>query len=343
MGRRRKKNTHLPRGVSLEWGTYWFRGPDRARLKLGRDFATAMRRYGELLGDQPLTTFGAVLDRYQREITPAKAPRTQVDERRFLAKLREVFGGLAPRAVTPVMAAKMRDMLAVKSGPVQANHHLKTLKHVFKVATEWGVVPANPAREVSKLKVRQRERYVNDDELAKVYAKASPMVQVAIDLAVLTGLRRGDLLALTKDQLHEDGIHVRTSKTSRGLIIAYSPELSEVLERAKLLKPHFRQPLIATRRGKAFTGSGFATLWRRAMVAAFPMKKNASPEEIKAVKASRFSFNDLRSKSATDTEDLAEASARLGHTTTAVTKRHYVRKPAVVKPLTRPNIPSGKR
>jgi len=322
MGRRRQKNKHLPRGVSLESGTYYFRGPDRARLRLGRDFADAMRSYGELFRDEPLTTFGAVLDRYQREVTPKKAPRTQVDERRYLAKLRETFGGMPPRGVTPVMVATMRDMIAAKSGAVQANHHLKTLKHVFKMATEWGVVPANPAREVSRIKVKQRERYVGDDELAKVYEKALPMVQVAIDLAVLTGLRRGDLLALTKDQLREDGIHVRTSKTGRGLIIAYSADLTAVLERAKMLKPHFRQPLIATRQGKAFTANGFGTLWRRAMVAALP-------------EGARFTFNDLRSKSASDTPDLAEASARLGHTSTAVTKRHYVRKPAVVQALRR--------
>ena len=323
MGRRRSHDKHLPRGVTLEWGTYYFRGTDRKRLNLGRDFADAMRQYGELFRETPLTTFGAVLDRYMREITPKKAPRTQIDERGYIATLRGVFGDMPPRSVTPVMVAQLRDKLAAKSGDVQANHHLKTLKHVFKVATEWGAVPSNPAREISKLKTKPRERYVTDDELAAVYAKARPMIQVAIDLAVLTGLRRGDLLALTKDQLKDDGVHVRTSKTGRGLIIEYTPELSAVLERAKLMKPHFRQPLIATRAGKAFTGTGFATLWRRAMVAAFP----------KGREADRFTFNDLRSKSASDTVELAEASARLGHTTMAVTKRHYIRKPAKVKPL----------
>jgi hypothetical protein len=39
------------------------------------------------------------------------------------------------------------------------------------------------------------------------------------------------------------------------VIIEYTPELTAVLERAKLMKPHFRQPLIATRAGKAFTGT----------------------------------------------------------------------------------------
>jgi hypothetical protein len=47
-----------------------------------------------------------------------------------------------------------------------------------------------------------------------------------------------------------------------------------MLERARLMKPHFRQPLIATRAGNAFTGSGFATLWRRTM-SAFPKGREA--------------------------------------------------------------------
>lgn len=136
----------------------------------------------------------------------------------------------------------------------------------LKVATEWGAISHNPARELSKLKVKPRDRYVTDEELAAVREKAHSMVQVALDLAVLTGLRRGDLLSLTKDHLKDDGFHIMTAKTGRGLIIAYSPELTAVLERAKLMKPHFRKPLIANRQGKAFTGSGFATLWRRAMV-----------------------------------------------------------------------------
>ena len=333
MGRHKTKNKHLPRGVSLEHGSYYFRGPDRKRLNLGRDFADAMRTYGELFRDAPLSTFGDVLSRYQREVTPRKAPRTQTDELGYLATLRAVFGSMPPRAITPVMVAELRDKIAAKSGNVQANHHLKTLKHVLKCATEWGAIPSNPAREVSKLKVATRDRYVDDDELAKVYAVATPMVQVAIDLAVLTGLRRGDLLKLTKDDCKDDGIHVRTSKTGRGLIIQWTDELRAVVDRAKLLQPHFRRHLLAARTGKAFTGNGFGTIWRRTVLEALTGKKNPTKAEAKAVKLERFRFNDLRSKSASDTADLADASARLGHTSTAVTKRHYVRKPAKVKPL----------
>jgi hypothetical protein len=77
------------------------------------------------------------------------------------------------------------------------------------------------------------------------------MVQVAIDLAVLTGVRRGDLLALTKDQLKDEGVQ-------------------------------------ASRR------YGVARWSQRSRRGARPI-----------------TFNELRSKSASDTAELAEASARI--------------------------------
>jgi hypothetical protein len=74
-----------------------------------------MRQYGELFRETPLTTFGAVLDRYTSELTPKKAPRTQTDERGYIGTLRSVFGGMTPRSITPVMVAQLRDKLAAKS------------------------------------------------------------------------------------------------------------------------------------------------------------------------------------------------------------------------------------
>ncbi len=309
--------------MTLERGTYFYRGADRKRVNLGRTFGDAMMQYGALHRADPLTTFGDVLDRYLREVTPQKSERTRKDEIGYIAKLREVFGAEPPTSITAVDCTRARDMIAAKSGKVQANHHLKTLKHVLRLAVEWGAAPSNVAREVLRLRVKDRDRYVSDKEFAAVLGNAPPMVQVAMRLAVLTGLRRGDLLRLTRDDCQEDGLHVPTQKTNRRLIFRWSDELREVVAEAKALKPRFRQPLISTRHGKAMTGDGFGTLWRKAMIATYP----------KGQEKARWRFNDIRSKSASDTDELAAASARLGHTTTAVTKRHYIRKPAKVSPL----------
>jgi integrase len=58
-----------------------------------------------------------------------------------------------------------------------------------------------------------------------------------MDLAVLTGLRRGGLLALQRSQPKDDGIHVELKKTKRKakrkLIIEWSDELRNAVASAK--------------------------------------------------------------------------------------------------------------
>jgi len=111
-------------------------------------------------------------------------------------------------------------------------------------------------------------RYVTNDEFHAVYELASPMIKVAMDLAVLTGLRRGDLLSLTRENLTDEGILVQTSKTDKGLLIEWSNKLRAVIERCKRLRPHVRQHLIANSRGKKYSGTGFGSNWQRAIAKA---------------------------------------------------------------------------
>jgi len=163
---------------------------------------------------------------------------------------------------------------------------------------------------------------VTDDEYRAVYVLAFPMMQVAMDLAVLTGLRRGDLLGLTRDHLTDEGILIRTSKTGTPLLIEWSDELRSVVNRAKRIKPQVRLTLICSRQGKPYSGQGFAAIWQRLIRKALEKK----------VISERFRFHDLRAKSASD-DTLDAATARLGHMDAKLTERVYRRKPRRVKPL----------
>ncbi|MEO8466737.1 MAG: tyrosine-type recombinase/integrase [Gammaproteobacteria bacterium] len=321
MGRRRTHDKHLPRGMTLERGSYFYRGADRKRVNLGRDFADAMARYGELFREAPLSTFGVLLDRYLQLVLPGKAAATRASQLPQAATIRAVFGHVPPKTIKPTDVYAFRDRLKARSGAVQANQHLALLKHVCTKGIEWGALVTNPARDVRKNPVKARTRYVTDAEVAAVRDLASPMLRCATDLAVLTGLRRGDLLRLTRTDCQDDGIHVATSKTGRVLIIEWSTELRAVVEIAKRIKPHFRQHILATRSGKPFSSSGFSTAWQRLMVAT----KKAGIE--------RFHFHDLRGKSASDSSNLVEASERLGHSSLDLTRRVYRRKPLKVTPL----------
>lgn len=322
MGRRRKTNRHLPARVYLRSGAYYFVDFAGKWHQIGRSLGEMYDALATFATPRAITTMADLLYRYRLEVLPTKAPGTQKNHARSLDRLTAVFGRMRPEDVRPKHIYAYRDKRSA-AGKIAANHDLEVLKHAFVKAVEWGAVEASPAVTVRKFPKVKRERYVTDLELAAVRAVAHPMIRVALDLAVLTGLRRGDILALTRENLTDDGILVRTGKTGRTLLITWTDALRAVIAEAKALPPHVRQPIIATRHGKPMTACGFSTLWRRAMKAA----RDADAD------LAAFRFHDLRAKSASDTDDLAAAAARLGHSSPAVTDRHYRRAPSKVRPL----------
>lgn len=150
------------------------------------------------------------------------------------------------------------------------------------------------------------------------------MMQVAMDLALLTGLRRGDLLALTRDNVTDEGLLVRTSKTAVPLLFDWSDDLRAVNSRARGLRPQVRRTLIANRQGKPYTPTGFGSNWQRLIDRALRETQLEEP----------FRFNDLRAKSASD-DTMDAATERLGHMNARTTQRFYRRKPMRVQPLHR--------
>lgn len=321
VGRKRKHHKHLPKGVTLEFGSYYFRGPDRKRVNLGRSFPEAMAQWVGLVEPSAITTVSDLLDRYKLEVIPKKAPKTQRENTYQLATIRAVFGTMRPSSIKPRHLYAFLDKRS-KQALTSANREYELLSHCLTKAVQWGVIDENPCRHVRRdeYKPKPRDRYVTDEEFQNVYKLGSERIQIAMDLALLTGLRQGDILALTRDSVTDEGLLVRTSKTNKALLIEWSPELRKSIARAKALKPHVRLPLLCTRDGKRYSASGFKANWQRLMG--------------KAVDAGlvRFTFHDLRAKSASD-DVLQSATERLGHTSVETTKRVYVRKPTKVKPL----------
>ena len=334
VGRHKSKNNrHLPKYVSRYHGAFYYRGPASGwkRLHLGADFADAMCRFGELYREGGLATMAEVFDKYEQTVVPGKAEATQVSNRFELGNLRKVFARQNPPDVEPVDCYAFRDAMAVKHGVTQANNHLALLKHVFVKAIGWGATKTHPARDVRKIPVAPRTRLPQPHEVELVRRHALSMLQCAMDLAELTSMDRAGIIALERKHCRDDGIYHERPKTkrrgARAVIIEWSDELRAVVDRAKKIKPVFRQRIIATRSGKPFSPSGFSTAWQRAMVAA---EKEAKRD---GIEFERFHFHDLRALSITETPSLEEASERAGHSSTEITKRIYRRKPARVRPL----------
>lgn len=327
MGRQRKNAKHLPRYVYQRRGAYYFQNPETRQWEpLGRDLAQALAQYANRVNvPEKLDTVADVIARYRREVLTGKRPTTQKNEGAQLDRLERVFGGMRPSTLTAQDVYKYAD--ARRSVPVAARHEVALLRHVMAKALRWGVIAANPVAAVELDKPPAKpKRYVSDDEFYAVWEVAPPPIRCAMTLALLTGLRRGDILALTRDNLTDDGLLVQTSKTDAGLLFEWTPELRQAVEDCKRLRPQLPgHYLVRTGKGRPYSAAGFSAIWKRAVARA----------------GQAYTFHDLRRKSASDAPTLAEAQARLGHTSEAVTKRFYMAKPARVSPLKSKNSGRG--
>jgi integrase len=297
------------------------------RVRLGKTLSEAMAAWAKLIEPEPgtLKFMRNVFERYRIEVIPTKKSQTATYT---LKPLIVVFGDMMPCEIKPRHVYAYMDKRS-KASPGGVLKDVGLLSSTLTKCIEWGLIEANPCFQVSRKNYQRppRTRYVTDDEFNAVYGRANERVQIVMDLAVLTGLRRADILGLTRESLCDDGILVTPSKTEgstgKTLLILWSGELRSVVERAKKLKRQVRQPLVCNRQGKAYTGDGFNSMWQRLIKDAYS----------KGLITSRFMFKDLRAKSATDDDVLAAASERLGHSSQALTKRVYIWKPTRVRPL----------
>ena len=124
------------------WHSYYYNGRDedgsRKEIPLGNDLNEAKRKWAELeCKPAPVETglMKHVFDRYEKDIIPTKAPRTQKDNLEALRQLRPTFD-LAPiDAITPQHIAQYRDK---RSAKVRANREIALFSHIYNIAREWG-------------------------------------------------------------------------------------------------------------------------------------------------------------------------------------------------------------
>jgi integrase len=326
MGRKRKQDSHLPRRVYLVHGSYYFRPKVGKPVNLGHDLGAALTKYAGLIGNTWTgNSLGDVIDRYRIEVLPLKRSKsTRRDQGKQLDRLKATFGDMLPDNVTTQHCYRYQDDRRGDDGervPVAARHEVSLLGHVFAKAIRWGKASANPARGLDLGPRSPKRAQVTMAQVEAVKKLANARLRPAIDLAVINGQRRGDLLKVRREHLTDDGIYIEQGKGGARVLIEWSPDLEAVIAELKAMSPQIPgEYLIRTRRGRRYSTSGFYQIWRRVM--------------LKHVKAGgqHFTFHDLRSVSADGAATPEEARDRLGHASVETTKRHYLRGVTKAKP-----------
>ena len=114
-------------------------------------------------------------------------------------------------AITPQDVKAFRD-LEVREGKAQttANLSLKTLRSLFNDARREGLIATNPAEAVKIFDVEKEARDVfTHFQLRELIAQASPDWKTAILLAYYSGLRLGDAVSLSWENVNFDLRQIR--------------------------------------------------------------------------------------------------------------------------------------
>lgn len=196
------------------------------------------------------------------------AARTQRDYVGLIKVIEQRFGTFPLSALTDRRAISIfkewRDQRAKKSRR-QADYGWQVLARVLSWAHGRGLVAANPCEKGGRLYRGSRAEHVwTDADEAAFLAIAPAHLHLPLILALWTGQRQGDLLALTWPQYDGKVIRLRQGKTGARVVIPAGAPLRAVLDPMKKKVGH----VLLNSDGKPWTADGFRSSWRKACAAA---------------------------------------------------------------------------
>ena len=111
--------------------------------------------------------------------------------------------------------------------PYQANRILEVVRKMFNLAEAWGLRSdgGNPCRFVQKHKEKRRERFLTEEEFARLgrvlveveaEGAETPATVAAIRLLMLTGCRLGEIQTLRWEDVDLDAVELRLRDSKTG-------------------------------------------------------------------------------------------------------------------------------
>lgn len=340
-GRPREK-TQLPDYVYLRKGRYVFI-PYFGRGKRGKE--EPLRLHGQLLrqdasnreiwraydvlhtADQ--TTLKWLLDEFicSTHLKSLK-PNTQKSYAGYKSiicgkklKTGGTFGDLPHTAITIKTVRRYLDSRAAR---ISGNREVQFLKSAFSWAMQHiDGIDSNPCVGVTLNKQPPRNRYVTHDEYGIVQKTAKnssyPYIAIAMELAYLCRARRGEVFALKRSSLIEEGVYLERGKGSDSEITLWTPRLTAAIDAAKRYRSSAPTPvtgaiLLHDKKGLSIKKNAFDSGWRRIM-----------DEALRSGLEERFTFHDLKAKGISDHQH------KYGGHRSGKMKRVYDRLPGLVK------------
>lgn len=220
---------------------------------LGKDREKALYRHALLLRSFNDWRRGVVHQRHEQgtvawlieqylkdERHTSKAPGTRVYNERNAGILKDLIGDKMAVDITRQHARQLYQAFA--ENPRKAQSFVAVARLVFNLGHDLGMVEKNPFSSLNVKTPPPREEVWEQAQIEAVQMKAveqgMPSVALAVQLAVNTGQRPGDLRNLTWNRYTGTHINLRQSKTGVWVSVPVLPELKIMLDKADRKAPH---------------------------------------------------------------------------------------------------------
>jgi integrase len=204
-------------GSFTAWGTAAAR--EEAK-RLRREVDGGGDPVGEHQESRAAATVAALCERFEQDYLPRKRASTQrVYRQQIAADILPAIGRMKVAAVSHADIDALHHKLSARA-PTHANRVLAVLSKMFSLSIRWGWRTDNPCRGIERNQERKRHRYLSGTELARLTAALAELRDVraanAVRLLLLTGARRGELLAARwADFDLEAGVWIKPGATTK--------------------------------------------------------------------------------------------------------------------------------
>lgn len=214
-----------------------------------------------------VTLLDEVLDRFTTDVLPSlKSARSEQSRIRLLSRH---LGRYSLAQIRSKEIASYRDARLTEVGPQSVKHELGLLNRVLKLAhDEWGyTLPSGvPSVKMPRLPQGRTRRLCPNEENALFNAlRESPIVQCAVRIATLTGMRRSEIMNIEEAHLNQGRklLDIPITKTGVPRTIPLCEEALEAIENFIILKqasPDFRADSVTQSFSRACKRAGVTNL-----------------------------------------------------------------------------------
>jgi len=246
MGRKRVKD--LPPNLYENKGYYQYKHPINGKFfSLGKEKQVAIEeaqqinyalkplneRVKEIIqyNDKKYQYFSDFIEYFKNEILPTRK-LAQATIHDYHRKIPHIINELGQKSFEEINIYDIAQFLK-KFPPTQSNNYRSLLAVIFKYAIAEGLINKNPADATIKKIVEIKRQRLSLEGFYAIRAHTPDWLKNTMDLALLTGQRRSDLVNLRWTDIHDGFIWIQQQKTKNRIKINLSEDLLTLFIKCK--------------------------------------------------------------------------------------------------------------